>query len=234
MQGILYLIPTPLYEGEIIPLPQNDLAIVQKLDCFIVERAKTARKFLKQYKTAIHFDEMEMMELDKHSPDANIKEMLQPVINGKNIGLMSEAGCPGVADPGANVVAMAHQLGIKVVPLIGPSSILMALMASGMNGQSFAFQGYLPIDKSERKSKLMQLEQLAIRQQQTQIMIETPYRNIAFFEDLLTHLQPSTRLCVASNVNSPDEWILTKNINEWKKSKKPEIDKVPTVFLFCS
>lgn len=227
----LYLIPAPLYEGEGIPLPERDLAIVRRLDCIIAERAKTARRFLKQYKTEIGFDKMLVEELDKHIPDLQIREMLQPALEGRDIGLMSEAGCPGVADPGAQVVEMAHKMGIRVVPLVGPSSLLLALMASGLNGQQFAFQGYLPIDKHERKQQVNRLEQLVIKSSQTQLFIETPYRNMGLFDDLTSLLHPDSRLCVACMVSSPEEWIATKTVKEWRSSPKPDLDKKPTVFL---
>jgi 16S rRNA (cytidine1402-2'-O)-methyltransferase len=205
--------------------------IVHTLDVFIAERAKTARHFLKALETPVRFNEMTFYELNKRTPAEEIQHFLVDAENGKNVGLLSEAGCPAVADPGAIIVELAHKKGIEVVPLVGPSSILLALMASGLNGQNFAFVGYIGVKKGERHKDIKRLEQLAHRHNQTQIFIETPYRNMAMLEDLLKTLSPTTRLCVAANLTLETEWIATKTVQEWKKSKLPALHKLPAIFL---
>jgi 16S rRNA (cytidine1402-2'-O)-methyltransferase len=233
MPGTLYLIPAPLGESEQVPLPQHTLRLVHSLEYFIVERGKTARRFLKQWKTPIPFQNMTFFELNKHTDLKELPSFLDPAIKlGKNVGLMSEAGVPGVADPGAEVVRLAHQKGLKVVPLIGPSSILLALMASGLNGQTFAFQGYLPIKSNARSKRIQQLEKTAQKFNQTQIFIETPYRNEAFLKDLIANLNPKTLLTVATDLTLPSEYIRTQSVADWRKEELPDLHKRPTVFLF--
>ncbi len=231
--GKLYLIPTPLGDEATHTLPAYLVEITHTLDTFIVERAKTARHFLKAINTPIALQTMEMLELNEHTKPEDLQPLLDLVLSGKNVGLLSEAGCPGVADPGAAVVALAHRNGVEVVPFVGPSSILLGLMASGFNGQQFAFLGYLPAKTPERIKAIKQMEQTFQRLQQTQIFIETPYRNSALLDDLLKQLAGNTRLCIGMNLTTKTEKIVTRTVNEWRKS--PDIaawrEKVPTIFL---
>jgi 16S rRNA (cytidine1402-2'-O)-methyltransferase len=233
MAGTLYLIPAPLGDSVYLPVPTYVVDIVHSLEVFIVEKGKTARQYLKQLQTPIPFQNMTFFELNKHTDLKELPIFLAPALElGRNIGLMSEAGCPGVADPGADVIKLAHELNLEVVPLVGPSSILLALMASGLNGQTFAFQGYLPIKNPERSKRIQQLEQVARRNQQTQIFIETPYRNDSFLADLLKNLSPDTLLCVASDLTLPTQFIKTKSVFSWKNDELPVLNKRPTIFLF--
>lgn len=229
--GKLYLIPITLGESEPLDvLPQTIKRTIDFIDDYIVENEKTARKFIK----SIHPEKVQatlrLSTLNKHTAVSEHNAMIQACLEGKNIGIMSESGCPGVADPGAVIVKLAHEKGIQVVPLVGPSSILLALMASGMNGQSFAFNGYLPIDKGEKKSALKNLEKLSSDKNQTQIFIETPYRNNKLLEDLLQTLQPNTHLCVACDITLPTEYIKTLRIQDWKKTKI-DLHNRPTIFV---
>ena len=231
LKGKLYLIPTTL--GENNPddvLPQTVKRAIDFIGTYIVENEKTARKFIK----AIHPEkvqaDLKISLLNKRTEATEHKSMISPCLNGENIGLMSEAGCPGVADPGAVIVKLAHENGIQVVPLVGPSSILLAMMASGMNGQSFAFNGYLPIDKSEKKSALKSFENLSNSKNQSQIFIETPYRNNKLMEDLVQILQPNTLLCIAADITLPTEYIKTLRVADWKKTKV-DLHNRPTIFI---
>ena len=230
--GTLYLIPVTLGDDNIAQvLPANVVAIAQQLDTFVVETEKPARHFLSTIKTAKPVRELTLHLLNEHTEDKALPDLLKPLLAGKDVGLMSDAGCPGVADPGARLVALAHQKGIRVLPLVGPSSILLALMASGLNGQQFAFLGYLPVDKTERNQKLKEIEKRAQTHNETQIFIETPYRNQHMLEALLSTCNANTRLCIASQVSLPDELIVTKTIAQWKKAALPDLHKKPTVFL---
>lgn len=229
--GKLYLIPTTLGEtaAELV-LPITVKRCVDFIDFYIVENEKVARKSIKNIQpekkqAALHF-----FVLNKHDQNQEYTSFIKPLIEGKNIGLMSDAGCPGVADPGAAIVKLAHQKGIQVVPLVGPSSILLAMMASGMNGQSFAFNGYLPIDKVEKKIALKNFEKLSFEKNQSQLFIETPYRNNKFLDDILQILQPNTQLCIAVDITLPSEFIRTQNISSWKKSKI-DLQNRPTIFI---
>lgn len=229
--GKLYLIPTTL--GEMNPedvLPQTIKRSIDFIDDYIVENEKTARRFIKSVHPEKKQPELNLHVLNKHTEEADYNKMIQPLLEGKNVGLMSEAGCPGVADPGAVIVKLAHDKGIQVIPLVGPSSILLAVMASGMNGQSFAFNGYLPIDAQEKKSALKQFERLSQEKNQSQLFIETPYRNNKLLEDLLQILQPSTQLCIACDITLPTEFIKTKSVNDWKKNKV-DLHKRPCIFI---
>lgn len=227
----LYLIPTTLGDTPIEQvLPPHNTRIISNLCHFIVENVRTARRFLKQCDKGIDIDALTFYELNKHTDKNQIANYLLPMKSGESIGVISEAGCPAVADPGADVVAIAQREGYKVVSLVGPSSMLLAIMASGFNGQSFAFHGYLPIDASERIKKLKQLEARAYNEDQTQLFIETPYRNQKLAEDILQHCKPQTRLCIAMNISCEDEYIVTKPIKAWK-SKLPDMHKKPCVFL---
>lgn len=229
--GTLYLIPTTLGESPLSSIiPQQVQKIAAGLTVFVAENPKTARQYLKQLDLATPLQEIEMFTLDKHTKPEQLAQFLQPALAGKDIGLVSEAGCPAVADPGALLVRLAHEKGIRVVPLVGPSSILLALMASGMNGQAFAFHGYLPIQKAERGKKITGLEKESMLRDQTQIFIETPYRNLAMFEDIIQVCEPGTELCIATDITLVSERIETRTIAEWRK-KTPDINKKPTIFL---
>lgn len=229
--GTLYLIPTPLGDSalnSILPPAVRDIAA--QLDTFIVEHPKTARAFLKQIATHTPLQQLNLLVLDEHTPTSELQALLEPLRAGKNVGLISEAGCPAVADPGSNLVRLAHQQGFRVIPLVGPSSILLSLMASGLSGQRFTFHGYLPVDKTERKNKLLALELAAGTHDETQIFIETPYRNRQMLEAITSTCNDATALCVATDVTLATEMIVTKTVAEWK-NKLPDIDKRPTVFL---
>lgn len=231
--GKLYLIPSALSEANARQyLAPETIVVLNGLTHFVVERAKTARHFLKSIDYPHHFDEVEMIELDKHEHD-DTDLMLAACLRGKNVGLLSEAGVPGVADPGGVIVNAAHEKGIEVCPLIGPSSILLALMASGMNGQRFSFHGYLPRKEHELAKALKNLETESRRENCSQIFIETPYRNDKMVQNLLKSLHPNTQLCIASNINTPTQFIKTKPISIWKKTKV-DLQKNPTVFVLFS
>jgi 16S rRNA (cytidine1402-2'-O)-methyltransferase len=229
--GKLYLIPTTLGEmNHEDVLPQTIKRSIDFIDYYIVENEKTARKFIKTVQPEKKQPELKLFLLNKHTDTTAHQDFIKPLLEGKNVGLMSEAGCPGVADPGAVIVKLAHEKGIQVVPLVGPSSILLAIMASGMNGQSFAFNGYLPIDKHEKKTALKNLEKLSFDKNQSQLFIETPYRNNKFVEDILESLQPNTNLCIACDITLPTEYIKTMSINNWKK-QKVDLHNRPTIFI---
>ncbi|MFY9329023.1 MAG: SAM-dependent methyltransferase [Georgfuchsia sp.] len=230
--GTLYLIPVALGDtlwGEFLPQRTRDIAC--GLGHFVVENAKTARAELKRMAHPRPLRELAIEQLPEKPDSVQIKQLLAPLQAGHDLGLMSEAGCPGVADPGALLVQRAHELGIRVVPLIGPSSILLALMAAGLNGQQFAFHGYLPARDPERSAKICELEKESQRLKQTQIFIETPYRNDALLESLLKACRPNTSLCVASNLTLVDEQIMTRHIAEWRATTPPQLHHRPTVFL---
>ncbi len=231
LPGILYLIPTILADDTAAQvLPAQVATHVAALSYFLVENARTARRFVKSVAPAHVIEDLRFTVIDKDSSEAEIRAALKLVSAGQDAGILSEAGCPGVADPGAEVARVAHQLGIQVVPLVGPSSLLLALMASGLNGQSFVFHGYLPIEKAKRIAALKQLERAALTHHQTQLFIETPYRNMPLLDDLLAHLQPTTRLCIAASLTAPNEFVQTHTVGDWK-GKLPEIHKQPAVFL---
>ncbi len=231
MKGKLYLIPAPLGEGGANTLPVYVLEILDRLQVFIAERAKTARHYIKAVLPHKPLQELEFFELNEHTDPALVAGFLQPAEEGRDMGLLSEAGCPGVADPGAAVVRIAHERGIEVVPLVGPSSILLALMASGMNGQQFTFHGYLSPKRPELAKDLKKLEQLAQRNRQTQIFIEAPYRNDAVLDTALQVLDPGTLLGIAADLTLPSQWILTRKVADWRNLPRPELHKRPVVFL---
>ena len=235
MTGTLYLIPVPI--GPSAPqesLTPGVLATIRPLGHFVVEQAKTARAFLKAAGTDKPLQELELKELNEHTKSDALNDLLAPLRAGLDVGLLSEAGCPAVADPGANLVALAQQENIRVVPLIGPSSLLLALMASGLNGQRFAFQGYLPAKEAERTKALHDLESESRKRSQTQMFIETPYRNRAMFDAILATCQPGTRLTVATDLTQPGETIRTQTIQHWKKQTPPDIERRPSVFLLLA
>ncbi|MTI31317.1 SAM-dependent methyltransferase [Xanthovirga aplysinae] len=230
-KGTLYLIPTviaPQTSSSVIPAQVREIASI--LDYFLVENVRTARRYLSSLKIGRPIEELQFEVLDKKTNDQEVSRLMQAVVEGRNVGIISEAGCPGVADPGALAVKFAHQNNIRVVPLTGPSSILMALMASGFNGQSFAFHGYLPIEKKARAQAIKNLERQVKSQQQTQLFMDTPYRNNALFKDLLTYCSSSLKLCVAKNITGSDEEIKTFSIGQWKKNKI-DLHKVPVIFV---
>lgn len=236
MAGTLYFIPVPLAEDTTPQqvLPADVVQRMHSLRHFIVENEKTARQFLSASGHPVPIRELTLAVLTKDTPPKDLPKLLQVVQQGTDVGVMSEAGCPGIADPGAALAAVAHQKGIRVAPLIGPSSLLLAVMASGLNGQRFTFLGYLPSDKAERIKTIKGIEFDSRKQQATQLFIETPYRNQHVLEDLVANLQPTTRLCVACNITAQDELIVTKTVAEWKKSTLPDVHKKPTVFLLLA
>jgi len=231
-KGTLYLIPVPLSDGmEVKSYTSFLVDTINSIDEYIVENEKTARKFLKLAGLQISQQSLILHDYGKHAREkAEYSTFFTGLKAGKNVGLMSEAGCPGIADPGADIVAEAHRLGIKVVPLVGPSSILLALMASGFSGQKFAFQGYLPIDKTDRSRKIKELELLISKEKQTQIFIETPFRNNQLLAELIKTCRPQTKLCIAANITGEDEFILTLPISQWKQ-RQDDFHKKPTIFL---
>jgi 16S rRNA (cytidine1402-2'-O)-methyltransferase len=231
MEGKLYLIPTPLGDEFAIDNFGNDfLKVLSSLQHFIVEEEKTARRFLKRLVPSIIVDNLTFFILNEHTLEKDFVEFLDAINKGFNVGLISEAGLPCIADPGAQVVKIAHQKNIHVIPLIGASSIMLALMASGLNGQNFCFNGYLPIKPQERKNKIHLIEQRSKTENETQIFIETPYRNNSLLTDILQYCHTETLLCIASNITQPNEFLKTKSIYQWK-IQIPELHKCPTVFL---
>lgn len=231
MQASLYLIPVTLGETSIEQvLPTYNKEIILQIKYFIVENIRSARRFLKKVESSINIDELTFYELNKHTKPEDIENYLNPMVNGFHVGIISEAGCPAIADPGSDIVAIAQKKNYKVVPLVGPSSILLSLMASGFNGQGFAFHGYLPIDGSERIKKIKQLENLIHHEHQTQIFIETPYRNQKMVEDIIKHCTPSTKLCIAMNITCENEYIRTLSVKQWAK-QLPDMAKQLCIFL---
>lgn len=233
--GTLYFIPVTLGDDNITKvLPAEVVSITQQLDEFIVENEKTARHFLSTIKHPKPIRELAFRTLNEHTTAKELPALLSSLIAGKNIGLMSEAGCPGIADPGARLATLAHQKGIRVAPLVGPSSILLGLMASGLNGQRFTFLGYLPSEKIARVQAIKDIEKRSRSQQETQIFIETPYRNQHMMEDILASSSGETNLCIACNISLEDEYIVTKRIKDWKQTTLPDLHKKPTVFLLLA
>lgn len=229
--GKLFLIPTTLGgENPLAVIPEKVKNVLDSLNDLIVENEKTARRHIKQLLPEKSQQDLNLHSLNKFTESSEIPGFLNACKDGRNMGLMSEAGCPGVADPGAEVVKIAHREGIQVVPLVGPSSILLAMMASGMNGQSFSFHGYLAIDKKERKQEIKFLERLSAEKDQAQIFIETPYRNNQMLEDLVQNLHPATRICVACDLTLPSEFVITKTAADWKKTKT-DLHKRPAIFI---
>lgn len=234
MKGKLYLIPSPLGDNdpaEVIPAPT--LALLQNIGCYVVEEVRTARRYLSKAGLKGHIAELEFHELNEHTTPAEVEALAGLFEDGRDVGLITEAGLPAVADPGSALVALCHRQGIDVVPQVGPSSLMLALMSSGLNGQSFAFLGYLPAKTDERRNAIKSIEKTSQAHRQTQIFIETPYRNDSMMADLLQVCQPSTRLCIAANITMPDAYIKTMKVSEWKKNKI-EIGKRPCVFLILA
>ena len=232
--GQLFLIPSviaPTSAGRVLP-PQV-LEVLGRLDYFLVENLRTSRRFISTLKLGRPIDQLHFEVLDKRTPPQELTTLMAPLREGKDVGILSEAGCPGVADPGALAVAYAHQHNITVVPLVGPSSFLLALMASGFSGQSFTFRGYLPIDKAARQKAIQQLEKEARQHRQTQIFMETPYRNDALLRDVLSQCSPDTLVCVAKDITGPNEFIKTQTV-QWWRQHVPMLHKVPAVFLLSA
>lgn len=230
--GKIYMLPCPISEGNPYDvLPESNRAVMASLDYFIVENVRSARRFLSAAKIGRPIEVLEFAECSEHTTEMEIEPLLRPILDGRNCGIISEAGLPGVADPGADVVAAAQKRGVEVVPLVGPSSILMALMASGQNGQSFAFNGYLPIKPAERTRAIKNFERRAIQEGQSQIFIEAPYRNDKLFGDFIATLNPTTRLTVAVDITSLGQVIRTLAVSEWRQAPKPEMHKRPTIFI---
>ncbi|MBO7069581.1 MAG: SAM-dependent methyltransferase [Bacteroidaceae bacterium] len=232
MEIALYLIPVTLGETSIQQvLPQYNHDIIMGIRHFIVENVRSARRFLRQVDCEFPIDDSTFYEMGKHADERLFSQYLQPLRDGKPMGVISEAGCPAVADPGADIVAIAQRQNLRVIPLVGPSSMLMAVMGSGLNGQRFAFNGYLPVDTTDRAKALKSLETRAWNEHQTQLFIETPYRNQKMFQTLLATLRPQTRLCIAAGITTADEYIHTHTIAEWKKIQLPDLSKIPAIFL---
>ncbi|MBK6619223.1 MAG: SAM-dependent methyltransferase [Nitrosomonas sp.] len=232
LSGKLYLIPTPLGKDEITSvLPADVQRRLSTIRHFVVEHPKTARYFLKQINGLPPLASLELAELNEHTAAKMLPDLLLPLLNGWDVGLLSEAGCPAIADPGAALVRLAHQQNIQVVPLVGPSAILLALMASGLNGQHFCFHGYLPVPQDERDQKILQIEKRSRQENETQIFIETPYRNLRLLEALLCCCNAQTQLCLACNLTLTNEYVSTRTVGEWRQNSLPVIHKQPAVFL---
>lgn len=231
MESALYLLPVTLGDTPVDSvLPAYNKEVIKDIRHFIVEDVRSARRFLKKVDREADIDSMTFYPLNKHTSPNDIFGYLQPLLEGHPMGVISEAGCPAVADPGADVVAIAQQKNLKVVPLVGPSSIILSVMASGFNGQSFAFNGYLPIEPGERAKKLKQLEQRVYAEHQTQLFIETPYRNNKMLEDILHNCRPQTKLCIAANITCEGQFIRTKTVKNWQ-GNLPDLTKIPCIFL---
>jgi 16S rRNA (cytidine1402-2'-O)-methyltransferase len=234
MKGKLYLIPNTLGDSPINNvIPAYNSEIINSIQYYIVENVRTARRFLSKCKITTKIDDLHFDVLNQHTTPEEYGQFLKPVLEGNHVGIISEAGCPAVADPGSEIVKKAHELEIEVIPLVGPSSIILALMASGFNGQSFSFNGYLPIKPEELATKIKKDEQRSRNEHQTQIYIETPYRNMHLINTLLLTLNPETRLCIAADITFETEFIKTKTIKQWK-NKIPELNKRPSIFLFLA
>lgn len=235
LMGKLFLIPTTLGSFDTIPkvIPQYNLQIIRSLDVFIVEQLRTARRFLKKAEHPTPIDDMQFYELNKYTDEQEISDFLKPALNGRSIGLLSEAGTPCIADPGAIIVSLAHRTGIQVVPLVGPNSIVLALMASGLNGQRFCFHGYLPVEGNQLAKKIRELDVNSRKMDQTEIFIETPYRNKQMLESLIKNGRPQSLLCIATDLSLESERIETNTLSAWKK-KSPDFHKKPSVFLLYS
>lgn len=232
METALYLLPVTLGDTAIDKvLPAYNADIMREIKHFIVEDVRSARRFLKKVDREIDIDTLSFYPLNKHTSPEDISGYLNPLAEGHSMGVISEAGCPAVADPGADVVAIAQRRNLKVVPLVGPSSIILSVMASGFNGQSFAFHGYLPIEPNERSKRLKELEGRIYSEHQTQLFIETPYRNHKMLDDILKACRPQTKLCIAANITCEGEYIKTRTVKEWKGTALPDLSKIPCIFL---
>ena len=227
----LYLIPVTLGDTpHDHVLPAYNREVILHLRHFIVEEVRTARRFLKQVERSIDIDALTFYPMGKHADEARFAQYLEPLRRGESVGVISEAGCPAVADPGADIVALAQREGMNVVPLVGPSSILLAVMGSGFNGQSFAFHGYLPIDAAQRAKRLKRLESISAQEKQTQLFIETPYRNARIIADIMAACSPRTRLCIAAGLTTEAQYLRSMTLQEWKRTQLPDLAKTPTIF----
>jgi 16S rRNA (cytidine1402-2'-O)-methyltransferase len=227
----LFLVPSLLSDSNWqLVLPAGVAGVLTKINYFIVENVRSARRFMKLIDKNINIDSLTFFELNKHTNPLEIAGFLNPAKEGNDMAVITEAGCPGIADPGAEVVRIAHKKGIRVVPMSGPSSVILALMASGLNGQNFTFNGYLPVNKNERLRTITKLEEKAVKKQQTQIFIETPYRNSQILTSLLSACSPATLLCIAADLTGKNEFIATKTIEQWRK-EIPDLNKQPAIFL---
>ena len=232
MPPALYLIPVTLGETTVEQvLPSYNHEVIMGIRHFVVENIRSARRFLRQIDKAFPIDDSTFFEMGKHADEKLFSSYLQPLREGKPVGVISEAGCPAVADPGADIVSIAQREGLRIVPLVGPNSMIMAVMSSGLGGQTFAFNGYLPVEPADRTKRLKALETRAWTEGQTQLFIETPYRNQKMFQSLLAALRPQTRLCIAAGITTKDEYIRTLRISDWKNTKLPDLSKVPAIFL---
>ena len=233
-KGVLYMIPCPISDSTAVydVVPEANRDIINSLDYFIVENVRSARRFLSKAGIERKIDDLEFVELNEHTKEGvAVEAMVRPILEGRSAGVISEAGVPGVADPGALVAEACHRRGVRVVPLVGPSSILLAIMASGLNGQSFAFNGYLPVKPPERAKALKMFERRAQVEHQSQIFIEAPYRNVKLVEQMLALLSPATRLTIACDITSPEEIIVTHTVEQWRRAAMPDIAKRPTIFI---
>ncbi len=230
-KGTLFLFPCPIVEGHIETIPQYVIDLIHSVDIFVAERAKTTRRYLKQISHPTKMQDILIIEMDKRNPYQVSDEFVQIAKQGKQIGVISEAGTPGIADPGSSYVKKAYQLNMQVRPMVGPSSILLALMASGMNGQNFAFNGYLPQQKPELTRELKRLESIVRKTGQSQIFIETPYRNRSIVEVMFNQLSKNTYLCIAVNITGDSEYIQSKYIDQWQNTKLPDIHKIPAIYI---
>lgn len=230
--GKLYMIPCTIGEGEVYDvIPAANRDVISSLDYFIVENVRSARRFLVKAGVGRPIDDLTFVECNEHTRPEEFAAMIKPLLAGRDVGFLSEAGVPGIADPGAEVAALCHNKGVKVIPLVGPSSILLALIASGQNGQSFAFNGYLPVKQPDRSKAIQHFERRALSENQSQIFIEAPYRNAKLFDELLVSLSLQTRLTVAADITAPDEFILTLPVSQWRSAPKPDINKRPAIFI---
>lgn len=226
------MLPCPISQGEPMDsLPEYNNHIIKELDYYIVENTRSARRFLSSLKLGLKIDELEFVELNEHTSPSDVEQMLAPLLVGRSAGVISEAGVPGVADPGADVAALAHQKGVRVMPLVGPSSIILSMMASGLNGQSFAFNGYLPVKSDARIAAIRRFEKRLHSEGQSQAFIEAPYRNGKLFEDFIKVCAPQTRLCVAMDILDNQEFIRTMSIAQWRKEPMPDMHKRPCIFI---
>jgi 16S rRNA (cytidine1402-2'-O)-methyltransferase len=228
--GKLYIIPNVVSENQVDTIPLQVLTAIKTTSLFLVENVRTARRYISSLNLGVTIEDLEFFLLDKKTPDEEISRLMQPLLAGENVGILSESGCPGIADPGAKAVEWAHKKGVRVIPLVGPSSLLLALMGSGFNGQKFCFHGYLPIDKKPLEAEIRRLTTESNRFNQTQIFIETPYRNNQLLKTILSVCDNSTQLCVARDLTGEQEFIETHSIGHWK-SQEIDLHKVPTVFL---
>lgn len=234
-KGIIYLIPTTIAEDtQSVVLSPQIREVIASCQYFLVENLRTARRFISALQLGLSIEALHFQPLDKDTPDEEMPNLLQPALKGHDIGIMSEAGCPGIADPGSRAVARAHELGIRVVPLVGPSSIFLALMASGFSGQQFAFHGYLPIDRKERTQRLKELERESAQKSQTQIFMDTPYRNEQLLNDVLQSCSSGSKLCIGVDITGKQEKIVMQTLSAWKKQRDFSMHKIPAIFLLAA